>query len=57
MSTSPTLPDLSLLAGRMWARVIAVLTAVLSALVNVAFIAAFLIWTVMMHGREMTSDY
>jgi hypothetical protein len=64
------LAGVSLLAGRMWARIVAVLAALGSALVNVAFLAAFpvwsmimiafdviIIWAVMVHGREMKSDY
>ncbi|HEU4945810.1 MAG TPA: hypothetical protein VFT31_01520 [Kribbella sp.] len=55
-----------LLAGQMWARVIGVIVAVLSALVNVAFLAAYpmwstimiaidilVIWALTVHGREM----
>ena len=64
------LAGVSLLAGRMWARIVAVLAALGSALVNVAFLAALpvwsmimiafdviIIWAVMVHGREMKSDY
>ena len=70
MSTAPTLPGVSLLAGQISARVIAVRAAPLSALVSGAFIAAFpiwftlmaaldiiVIWAVMTHGREMKSGY
>ena len=55
-----------LLSGQMWARVVGVVLAVLSALVNVAFLAAYPIWSTIMiavdilviwaltvHGREM----
>jgi len=64
------LAGFALLAGRMWARIVAVLAALVSAVVNVAFMAAFpvwsslmvildivIIWAVMVHGREMKSDY
>jgi hypothetical protein len=37
-----------LLAGQMWARVVAVVIALLSAIVNVAFLPAYPIWSVMM---------
>ncbi|MFI6833705.1 hypothetical protein ACIBG5_41795 [Kribbella sp. NPDC050241] len=56
--------------GRMWACIVAVLAAPVSAVVNVAFLAAFpvwsslmvlldivVIWAVIVHGREMKSDY
>jgi hypothetical protein len=58
----------SLLAGRMWARIVAVIVAFLSVLLNIGFLAAFpiwstimivldvlIIWAVMVHGREMKS--
>lgn len=64
------LAGFALLAGRMWARIVAVLAVLVSALVNVAFLAAFplwsalmigldilVIWAVIVHGREMKSDY
>lgn len=57
---------LALLVGQMWARAVAVLLAFVSALVNVAFLSAYpvwsvlmiavdilVIWAVMVHGREM----
>lgn len=57
-----------LLAGQMWARIIAVGVAMLSAIVNVAFIPSYPIWSVMMiaidvlviwaitvHGSEIKS--
>lgn len=57
---------LGLLVGQMWARVVAVLIAFVSAIVNVTFLAAYpvwssimiaidvlVIWAVMLHGREM----
>ncbi len=37
-----------LLAGQMWARVVAVLVAMLSAIVNVAFLPAYPIWSTLM---------
>ena len=37
-----------LLAGQMWARVVAVLVAMLSAIVNVAFLPAYPIWSTIM---------
>lgn len=56
-----------LLAGQLWARIIAVAVAMLSAIVNVAFIPAYPIWSVAMiaidvlvvwaitvHGSEIT---
>ncbi len=62
------LAGFSLLAGRMWARIVAVIVAFLSVLLNIGFLAAFpiwstimivldvlIIWAVMVHGREMKS--
>ena len=59
-----------LLAGQMWARIVAVAAALVSAIANVAFLAAYpvwsalmvlldivIIWAVIVHGREMKSDY
>ncbi|WP_407342633.1 hypothetical protein [Pengzhenrongella phosphoraccumulans] len=59
---------IGLLAGQMWARVIAVILAFASAIVNVGFLAAYpvwstimiavdvlVIWAVIVHGREMKS--
>jgi hypothetical protein len=59
---------LGLLVGQMWARVVAVIVAFGSAIVNVAFLAAYpvwstimiaidvlVIWAVLVHGREMKS--
>ncbi len=56
----------ALLAGRMWARILAVGLAFASALVNIAFLSAYpiwstimivvdilVIWAVMVHGREV----
>jgi hypothetical protein len=58
----------SLFSGRMWARIVAVIVAMLSAVVNIGFLAAYpvwstimialdvlVIWAVTVHGREMTS--
>lgn len=55
-----------LMTGRLWARAVGVYVAMLSALFNVAFLAAYPVWSVMMiavdilviwaitvHGREM----
>jgi hypothetical protein len=57
-------------AGQMWARVLGIVIAVMSALANMAFLAAYPIWaTIMiavdvlviyalaMHGREVKSQY
>lgn len=57
---------LSLAAGKMFGRVMAVITAALSAIINLAFIAAYPVWSVLMialgviviyavvvHGREL----
>lgn len=68
LGTLVALAGVSLLAGRMWARIVAVLAALVSSLVNVAFLAAFplwstimialniiIIWAVTVHGREMKS--
>ena len=54
----------------MWARVVAVLVALLSALVNLAFLSAYPVWSTIMiavdilviyaviaHGREGSDDY
>jgi hypothetical protein len=40
-------------AGKMWARVIGVILAVVSALVNVAFLSAYPIWSVMMIALDV----
>lgn len=42
-----------LLAGQMWARIVAVAVAMLSALINVAFIPAYPIWSVTMIGIDV----
>jgi hypothetical protein len=59
----------AVLTGHMWARVIAVIVAFGSALLNIAFLSAYpiwstimiavdvlVIWAVMVHGREMKDD-
>jgi hypothetical protein len=59
---------LGVLAGQLWARVIGIALAVISAIINLAFIAAYPVWGVIlialdiviiyalaMHGREMRS--
>ena len=60
------LAGISLFAGRTWARVVAVIAAMLSAIVNIAFLSAYpiwsatmialdilIIWAVTVHGGEM----
>jgi hypothetical protein len=60
------LAGVALFRGSMWARVIAVIVAFASALLNIAFLAAYpiwsmmmitidvlVIWAVMVHGREV----
>lgn len=60
------LAGIALLAGQMWARVVAVILAFGSALVNIAFLGAYPLWSLMMiavdvlviwavtvHGKEM----
>jgi hypothetical protein len=60
------LAGLSLFAGRLWARIVGVIAAMVSALVNVAFLSAYPIWSAIMialdilviwaltvHGAEM----
>jgi hypothetical protein len=60
------LAGVALLAGQMWARIIAVILAFLSAMVNIAFLGAYPLWSLMMiaidvlviyavtmHGKEM----
>lgn len=68
LGTVVALAGVSLLAGRLWARIVAVLAAMVSAVVNVGFLAAFpvwstimitldiiVIWAVTVHGQEMKS--
>jgi hypothetical protein len=60
------LAGISLFAGRLWARIVGVLAAMVSALVNVAFLSAYpiwsavmialdilIIWAITVHGAEM----
>jgi hypothetical protein len=60
------LAGISLLAGRMWARVVGVIAASVSAIVNIAFLQAYpiwsaimiavdvlIIWAITVHGAEM----
>ena len=60
------LAGVALLAGQMWARVVAIILAFASALVNIAFLAAYPVWSLTMialdvlviyavtaHGKEM----
>jgi len=60
------LAGIALLAGQMWARIVAVILAFGSALVNIAFLGAYPLWSLMMiavdvlviyavtvHGKEM----
>jgi hypothetical protein len=64
------LAGVGLLAGNMAARIVGVGIAFLSALVNLAFISAYPVWSVILitldviviyaiivHGRELKSDY
>lgn len=57
---------IGLLVGQMWARVVGVIAALVSAVVNIAFLAAYpvwstimiaidvlVIWAIMVHGREV----
>jgi hypothetical protein len=43
----------SLLAGRMWARIAGVFVAFVSAIVNVGFLPAYPVWSVMMIGLDV----
>ena len=58
-----------LLAGQMWARIVGVVVALVSSVVNIGFLAAYPIWSMMMiafdvlviwaitvHGREMKAN-
>ena len=64
------LAGLGILAGQMWARVIGIILAVVSAVTNVVFIAAYPIWSTIVivvdvliiyalsvHGREVKNTY
>ncbi len=59
-----------LLAGQMWARIVAVIVAMLSAVANIVFLPAYpiwstimialdvlVIWAVTVHGSEIKNDY
>jgi hypothetical protein len=61
---------IGVLAGQMWARVVGIIIAVLSALVNLAFLSAYPIWSttiiamdvlviyaLTMHGSEVKADH
>ena len=61
---------LGLAVGQMWARVVGILVALLSAVVNIAFLAAYPVWSTIMitidvlviwaltvHGKETKADY
>ncbi len=63
-----TLAGVGVLAGQMWARITGIVLAVVSAIVNIAFIAAYPVWTTIVvaldvvvvyalavHGKEATS--
>ena len=63
------LAGVALLAGQLWARIVAVILAFGSALVNIAFLAAYpiwslamiaidvvVIWAVTVHGNELKPD-
>jgi hypothetical protein len=64
------LAGLGLLSGQMWARIIAIILAFGSAIVNISFMAAYpfwslallaldvlVIWAVAVHGKEMKSIF
>ena len=61
---------LGMMLGQMWARVVGILVAMLSAIANIAFLAAFPVWSTIIitidvlviyaltvHGREAKADY
>ena len=61
---------LGVMVGQMWARVVGIILAVLSAVVNIAFLAAYPVWSTIVitldvlviyaltvHGRETKADY
>jgi hypothetical protein len=61
---------IGVLAGQIWARIVGILLAILSALANFAFIAAYPVWSCILialdiliiyalavHGRELRSSY
>jgi hypothetical protein len=64
------LAGLGVIAGQMWARVIGILVALVSAVVNLAFIAAYPVWSTIIiavdvlviyaltvHGKEAKAEY
>jgi hypothetical protein len=64
------LAGFGVLAGQMWARVVGIILAVVSAIANIAFLAAYPIWSVIVitldvlviyalcvHGREVKSSF
>ena len=66
LGTLVVVAGVALMAGKTWARVVAVVLAVISSLVNVAFLSAYPVWSAMMivfnvlviwavtvHGREI----
>lgn len=61
---------LGVMVGQMWARVVGILVALVSAIVNIAFLAAYPVWSTIIitidvlviyaltvHGRETKADY
>jgi hypothetical protein len=61
---------LGVMVGQMWARVVGIIVAALSAIVNIAFLAAYPVWSTIVitidvlviyaltvHGRETKADY
>jgi hypothetical protein len=61
---------LGVMVGQMWARLVGIILAVLSAVVNIAFLAAYPVWSTIVitidvlviyaltvHGREAKADY
>jgi hypothetical protein len=70
LGTLVLLAGLGILAGQMWARVIGIILAMLSAIVNLAFLAAYPVWGVIVitmdvliiyalcvHGREVKTTF
>ncbi len=70
LGTLVLLAGLGILAGQMWARVIGIILAMLSAIVNLAFLAAYPVWGIIVitmdvliiyalcvHGREVKSTF
>ncbi len=61
---------LGLMVGQMWARIVGILLALVSAVVNIAFLAAYPVWSVILitvdilviyaltvHGKETKAEY